>query len=115
MIWIIGAGGIAREYAKVLKALGKEFICIGRSEKTAKEFEEATGTTAVAGGLENFLATQPGQPKAAIVATNLGSLSANTISLIKYGVKRVFCEKPGFLFPNELEEVAELSKVMAMC
>lgn len=111
MIWIIGAGGIAREYAKVLKALGKEFICIGRSEKTAKEFEEATGTTAVAGGLENFLATQPGQPKAAIVATNLGSLSANTISLIKYGVKRVFCEKPGFLFPNELEEVAELSKV----
>lgn len=111
MIWIIGAGGIAREYAKVLKALGKEFICIGRSEKTAKEFEEATGTTAVAGGLENFLATQPGQPEAAIVATNLGSLSANTISLIKYGVKRVFCEKPGFLFPNELEEVAELSKV----
>ena len=110
MIWIIGAGGIAREYAKVLKALGKDYICIGRSEKTAKEFEEATGTTAVAGGLENYLLTQPEQPEAAIVATNLGSLSANTISLIKYGVKRVFCEKPGFLFPNELEEVAAVCK-----
>lgn len=108
MIWIIGAGGIAREYAKVLKALGKDFICIGRSEITAKKFEEDTGTIAVAGGLENYLLTQPEQPEAAIVATNLGSLSANTISLIKYGVKRVLCEKPGFLFPNELEKVMEL-------
>ena len=112
MIWIIGAGDIAREYAKVLKALAQKYVCIGRSEKTAKEFEEATGTAAITGGLEKYLATQPEQPEAAIVATNLGSLSANTISLIKYGVKRIFCEKPGFLFPKELEEVAELSNVM---
>lgn len=105
MIWIIGAGGIAREYAKVLKALGKDFICIGRSEKTAKEFEEATGFIAVSGGLDNYLTTKPDLPEAAIVATNLGSLASNTISLINFGVKRIFCEKPGFLFPSELEEV----------
>lgn len=112
MIWIIGAGVIAREYAKVLKALGKEFICIGRSEKTAKEFEEASGAVAITGGLENYLATHPEQPEAAIVATNLGSLSVNTISLIKYGVRRVLCEKPGFLFPNELKEVAEVCQIV---
>ena len=110
MIWIIGAGGIAREYAKVLKSLGKEAMCIGRSEKTAKEFEEATGFTAVTGGLDKYLAAQPPLPEAAIVATNLGSLASNTISLMKYGVKRIFCEKPGFLFPKELEEVAEVCK-----
>lgn len=109
-IWIIGAGGIAREYAKVLKALGKEAICIGRGEKTAKEFENVTGLMAVVGGLDGYLATQPALPEAAIVATNLGSLASNTISLIKYGVKRIFCEKPGFLFPKELDEVAEISK-----
>ena len=110
MIWIIGAGGIAREYAKVLKALGKKAICIGRSEKNAQEFEESTGFTAVTGGLDGFLTTQPSLPEAAIVATNLGSLASNTISLIKYGVKRVFCEKPGFLFPKELEDVVEVCK-----
>lgn len=110
MIWIIGAGGIAREYAKVLKVLGKEAMCIGRSEKTAKEFEETTGFSAVTGGLDNYLATQPSMPEAAIVATNLGSLASNTISLMKYGIKRIFCEKPGFLFPKELEEVAEVCK-----
>lgn len=106
MIWLIGAGGIAREYAKVLKALGKDYICIGRSEKTAKEFEEATGIVVIAGGLENYLATKPAIPEAAIIATNLESLAINTISLLKYGIKRIFCEKPGFLFPKELEEVA---------
>lgn len=108
MIWLIGAGGIAREYAKVLKALGKDFVCIGRSEKNVKEYEEATGNTAIAGGLENYLVSQPVIPEAAIVATNLESLASNTISLLKYGVKRIFCEKPGFLFPKELKEVAEL-------
>ncbi len=110
MIWIIGAGCIAREYAKVLKSLGKVAICIGRGEKTAKEFEEATGFTVVTGGLDNYLSTRPSVPEAAIVATNLGSLASNTISLIKYGVKRIFCEKPGFLFPKELDEVAEICK-----
>ena len=110
MIWIIGAGGIAREYAKVLNALERKFVCIGRSEKTAKEFEDSTGTKAIVGGLDNFIASKPDLPEAAIVASNLESLSANTISLIKFGVKRIFCEKPGFLFPNEIEEVAKICK-----
>ena len=110
MIWIIGAGGIAREYAKVLQALEKDFVCIGRSEKNAKEFEEATGVKTVVGGLDHFIAAKPVLPEAAIVASNLESLSANTISLIRYGVKRIFCEKPGFLFPNEIEEVANICK-----
>ena len=107
MIWIIGAGTIAREYAKVLKALGKEFICIGRSEKSAKEFEDATGVAVKTGGLDDFLSGKPSHPEAAIIATNLGSLSANTIALLHYGVKRIFCEKPGFLFPEELSKVKE--------
>lgn len=110
MIWIIGAGVIACEYAKVLKALDKEFICIGRSSESAKAFEEATGVVPITGGLETYLKSNPVLPKAAIVATNLGTLSENTILLLKYGVKRIFCEKPGFLYPLELEEVADVCK-----
>lgn len=112
MIWIIGAGAIAREYAKVLNALGKEYICIGRSIESAKAFEEVTGVFPFIGGLDAYLSGCPEIPEAAIVATNLGSLSGNTISLLKYGVKRILCEKPGFLYPQELQEVAEVcSKV----
>ncbi len=110
MYWIIGAGVIAREYAKVLKALGKEFICIGRSRESAKAFEEAIGVIPKIGGLGAYLKTNPDLPEAAIVATNLGSLSENTLLLLKYDVKRIFCEKPGFLFPLELEEVASVCK-----
>ena len=44
-IWLIGAGGIAEEYAKVLKALGKDFIVIGRGEKSASVFKEHVGET----------------------------------------------------------------------
>ena len=69
MIWIIGAGGIAREYAKVLKVLNKEFICVGRGEKSAIEFEEATGVTAFVGGLDLYLEGKPALPDAVIVAT----------------------------------------------
>lgn len=110
MIWIIGAGVIAREYAKVLKALGKVFICIGRSSESAKAFQDATGVVPITGGLETFLKTNPDLPEAAIVATNLGSLSKNTLLLLQYDVKRIFCEKPGFLYPQELEEVANVCK-----
>lgn len=111
MIWIIGAGTMAREYAKVLKSLGEEFICIGRSEETAIKFEELTGKAALTGGLDNYLSKTPNKPEAVIVATNLKSLANNTISLLQYGVKRVFCEKPGFLFPDELAKVKDAQSV----
>ena len=38
MIWIIGTGTIALEYAKILNQLGHEFIAVGRSGKNADEF-----------------------------------------------------------------------------
>lgn len=110
MIWIIGAGNMAREYAKVLKALDKEFICVGRGEKSAKEFKEATGVEALVGGLEKYLATKPALPEAVIVASIEKSHVSNCIDLMNYGVRRILCEKPGFLFPTELEEVKKVQE-----
>lgn len=110
MIWIIGAGVIAREYAKILKSLDTEFICIGRGEQSAKAFEEATGTSVITGGLNNYLSTSPALPEAAIVATNAEQLANTTIELVKNGVKRILCEKPGFNNPSELEDVFAAAK-----
>ena len=105
MIWLIGAGGIAQEYAKILKALDKEFICVGRGMQTAKTFEEATGGSVITGGLEKFFLTNPSLPEAAIVAVNDYSHVQTNLALMKYGVKRILCEKPGFYAPKELDEI----------
>lgn len=109
-IWIIGAGTIAQEYAKVLTALGYSFQMIGRGEEKARQVEETLGYKVIRGGLDSYIESTPEVPEAAIVATNLGSLAPNTIALLKFGVKRILCEKPGFLYPEECEKVAALAK-----
>lgn len=50
-IWLIGAGAIAVEYAKVLNALKKDFITIGRGHVKAEQFFEKTGNKVIEGGL----------------------------------------------------------------
>ena len=54
-ILLVGAGNMAREYAKVLKALKKSFLAVGRGEENASAFEKTTGIPAVTGGLEKWL------------------------------------------------------------
>lgn len=103
-IWIIGAGSIAIEYAKVLKALGKDFVVIGRGEVSAQKFEEATGVKPFIGGLESFLATSPDVPEKAINCVRAQDLGKTNIRLMQYGLPCVLTEKPGF-YPFEMEEV----------
>lgn len=109
-IWIIGAGTIAQEYAKVLNKLGYDYIVIGRGEQSAQQFKDSLGIDVITGGLESFLKTNPTPADKAIVATNLNALSSSTIQLVNYGVKDVFCEKPGFLYPEECADVLSTAK-----
>jgi predicted dehydrogenase len=109
-IWIIGAGSIAIEYSKVLKALNKEFLTIGRGHEKAQAYYEATGVKPIEGGLDTYIQPSPEVAEYAIVAVNVNYLASTTISLMKYGVKNIFCEKPGFNEPSELEEVAAVAK-----
>lgn len=109
-IWLIGAGAIAKEYAKVLSALDKDFITIGRGHESALQFTEAIGKDVVEGGLELFLKSNPTVAEYAIVAVNVQHLAETTIMLMKYGVKHIFCEKPGFNEPSELGAVATVAK-----
>lgn len=108
-IWIIGAGGIAEEYAKVLKSLNKSFIVIGRGNKSAEAFVEHTCVDVITGGLDAFLTTIPRVAEYAIVATPLSELADNTKKLMEFGVKNILCEKPGFQSPDELQSVYDKS------
>lgn len=109
-IWIIGAGGIAIEYTKVLKALNKEFITIGRGHNSAKAYFEATGIEAIEGGLESYIESKPSIPEFAIIAVNVEFLASTTVTLMKFGVKKIFCEKPGFNDTSEFEDVYKVAK-----
>lgn len=109
-IWIIGAGEIAREYGRVLKSLNYDFIVIGRGEKSAQIYKKEIEKEVIIGGLKAFLDTKPEIADKAIVATNLDSLSDTTIQLLNYGIKDVFCEKPGFQYPSEMQYVYELAQ-----
>ena len=104
LIWIVGAGGIAIEYAKILKSLGRDFIVIGRGEASAVKFKEATGIEPILGGLENFLKTFPKLPEKAINCVRASDLGKTNICLSNYGVKCILSEKPGFL-PIEAKAV----------
>lgn len=110
MIWIIGAGNIAAEYDKILTSLGEEFITIGRGEVSAQKYEGQTGHSVIRGGLELFVSSNPELPEGAIVAVPTTQLASTCIELMNYGVRRIFCEKPGFCKPKELDTVYMLSK-----
>ena len=103
-IWIIGAGGIAIEYAKVLKALGRDFIVIGRGETSARKFKDAIGVQPILGGLEEFLKTSPVVPDKVINCVRAFELGKVNIVLMNYGVPCILSEKPGF-YPDELNSI----------
>lgn len=110
MIWIIGVGNMGIEYAKVLNALGTEFIAVGRGENSASVFEQQTGHKVVRGGLMRFLATKPEMPESVIVAVGVDLLSSTAIDLLLYGVKKILLEKPGVGLVNEIDNLLAKSK-----
>jgi len=109
IIWLIGAGYMAKEYVKVLKKLENNFIVVGRSEIQAASFTQETEIEVLTGGLEKFLATKPQLPKAVIVAVGIEGLSNCTKLLLDYGVKKILLEKPGVGYASEIDELAELA------
>ncbi|GAA0366791.1 hypothetical protein GCM10009092_33920 [Bowmanella denitrificans] len=94
MLWLIGAGPMAVEYGRVLNALGRSFICITRSERSARAFAKQIQAPIYSGGLKAFLAKQPEMPEKVIVATGIEVLADCTLALIAYGVKQLLVEKP---------------------
>jgi len=106
---LIGAGYMAREYAKVLVAQNKTFTVIGRSATKVNEFKELfPNAEAFAGGIDAYL-NEHTAPEFAIVASNVESLFANTCLLIEKGCKHLLVEKPAALELSELEQLQKLA------
>lgn len=100
-LWLIGAGPMAQDYAKVLKSLGRDFEAIGRSSASADRFESATGHPVRRGGLSGALAASAA-PEQAIVAVGVEQLADVATSLIEAGTRRILLEKPGGLNTAEI-------------
>ena len=95
-LWLIGAGGMAQHYARVLQGLDFSFEVIGRGANSANKFEKATGKLVRTGGLAVAL-NDGNPPEKAIVAVGVEQLASTTTKLICAGVKRIMVEKPAGL------------------
>ena len=104
-IWLVGAGYMAVEYAKVLQEMNIPFKVVGRGIKSAMNFEKKTGLAVQTGEDNNFLKQTKELPFAAIVAVSVEQLATVTQSLLKRGIKRILIEKPAGLNLEELEEL----------
>ena len=110
MLWLVGAGGMALEYDKVLKAININYCVIGRGKKSAKYFSSVSGTKVFVGGLSKFLISKPSVASRAIVAVNVEELKSTCIKLIKYGVKDILLEKPGGINAKEIKQLYNYTK-----
>jgi predicted dehydrogenase len=100
-LWLIGAGKMAQDYARVLQGLTQNFEVIGRSASSADRFEEVTDVKVRQGGLSAALADTRA-PQQAIVAVGVESLAEVAIELIQAGTRRILIEKPGGLNTMEI-------------
>lgn len=112
-VWLVGAGTMALDYAKVLAAQQVSFTVIGRGEKSAKEFEQKTGNLVIRGGLSHVLTRNLEIPERVIVSVGVEELKNVSIQLIESGVKQLLVEKPGGFNSyeiNELKDTAERTR-----
>jgi len=115
-IWLVGTGLMAKEYAKILIALNKPFITIGRGEKNAILFENEFKTIVHKGGILDFLKTTPKLPSKVIVSVGIEALAETAKLLLDYGVLEILLEKPGIGYPKEIigliEKISSDAKVV---
>lgn len=109
-VLLVGAGQMAIDYYKVLKACQCKVSVIGRGDNSAAVFAEKTGTKIAVGGLEKFLQQNKETFDVAIVAVGMEQLSPTTIQLIKAGFKYILVEKPAGLNAQEIKQLAQTAK-----
>lgn len=107
-LWLVGAGEMAQEYAKVLKALSIQVEVIGRSIESANKFYRKTGIAVHTGGIYNVLKAQTA-PNVAIVAVGVEQLAETTTALIKSGTRKILLEKPGGIDIQQIQKLNEIA------
>ena len=102
-LWLIGAGYMASEYVKVLKALNVDFSVIGRGKDSSLQFSDNHGVEVISGGIDTFLETRSVLTDHAIVAVSVDELFSTTLKLIELKIRNILVEKPAGLSLNEIE------------
>lgn len=110
LVYIIGSGPMAVDYAKVLKAMNIEIKVIGRSEASCDKFKTETGVECVSGGFEKWFSSQTSALKNVIVAVSEENLGAVTEKLIQKNTARILVEKPGAATYEEIDRVLHAQK-----
>lgn len=111
MIALVGSGGMARDFAKVLNAQKRAFKVVGRGAEGARAFEKAIGVPVIQGGLE--IALERGTisgASTAIVAVGVEALYSTTSLLIDAGFRRILVEKPAGLNAVEIHALNKLAE-----
>jgi predicted dehydrogenase len=102
-ILLIGTGPMAIEYSKVLLAMNKKFIVVGRGSKSAELFKKQTGIIPELGGLDLYLKEKKlNKNTLAIIATGTETLMSIIHQLLKSGVEKILVEKPAAISIDEL-------------
>ena len=107
-IWLVGTSKISQDYLKVLVALKKSFVVIGRKKSSALSFFKKTWYNVKIGGVKLNLKSYV--PKEAIVAVGIDQLFQVSKDLIKAGTKRILLEKPGSLNLKEISLLNSFAK-----
>lgn len=110
-VWLIGAGKMSIEYARVLAAMNIQPIVVGRGEGSAAEFTKQTGLEVVTGGLSVFLESMPEKPTAVINAVNVLGLSDVTCQVLDYAKTRMLVEKPAGINAGQLLKIQSAIKM----
>ncbi len=106
-VLLIGAGPMAVDYYKVLKALQCDITTVGRSEKSAASFEEKTGTKILIDGVDKFLQQNKKTFDAAIIAVGMEELAPTTVKLINNGFQNILVEKPAGMYDEDIRNLAQ--------
>ncbi len=108
-ILLVGAGAMALHYARVLQAMDREFVVLGRGQESADAFREATGVTPTTGPLEAQIANLAVVPDEAVVTVNAMHLAEVTVAVARAGAKRILVEKPAALDAAEVQSLLEVA------
>lgn len=101
---------MAIEYSKALDSICVDYLVIGRSEASARIFEEKTRKNVIRGGLDNLKLEFSEVPNHVIIAVDVEELFTTTVKTINLGIKTILVEKPGALDLKRLVYLKGLSK-----
>lgn len=107
-LWLIGAGPMSLDYAKVLQSMGQKFEVIGRGRDSAKNFQNVTGQSVLTEGIDKYV-NSIGAPGKAIVSVSIDQLAGAAIKLIMAGTKHILLEKPGAMSKQQLHQLQDVA------